>query len=365
MSQQDKPPAHRSLPLVLSEGPTASGAPTAFDLRILSHYAQVRAIRAGVIPPPRMAVVYPAYGCNLDCVGCEYAADNAGGFSFLPPPRLLSLMDELADLGVESVEFCGGGEPLLHKGIVDAVLHGAARGLRFGVLTNGTHLPPRFLDEALPHFAYVRFTFDAADAGTYARARPAKAQSPWSDLLRNTRAVLAARRGSPREVSIKFLVSKVNLHQVGEAAALARDLGADSIQFKALRADPAELDAAEATAVEETIQSLRREHAPFPVLGSVGKIVMTRACELTPLQVTIDARGDVFLCCYFSHRRSSHEIGNLLRQPLASIWGSERHRAAIAGIQPSACSRFDCRFVRYHDILDAWAGPGGDGLSFL
>jgi MoaA/NifB/PqqE/SkfB family radical SAM enzyme len=355
----------RSLPLVLGEGPVASGEPSALDLRILSHYPQVRAIRAGRIPPPRMAIVYPTYGCNLDCVGCEYAADNAAGFSFLPSERLVALMDDLADMGVESVELCGGGEPLLHKGVVDAVLHGAARGLRFGVLTNGTHLPPRFLDEALPHFAYVRFTFDAADAETYARARPTRGPSPWPELLRNARAVLAARRDAPREVSIKFLVSKVNRHQVREAAALARDLGADSLQFKALRADPAELDAAEAAEVEETIQSLRREHAPFPVLGSVGKIVMTRACELTPLQVTIDARGDVFLCCYFSHRRESHRIGNVLGEPLAAIWGSERHRAAIAGIEPRACSRFDCRFVRYHDVLDRWAGPGGDGLSFL
>jgi radical SAM protein with 4Fe4S-binding SPASM domain len=83
------------------------------------------------------------------------------------------------------------------------------------------------------------------------------------------------------------------------------------------------------------------------------------------LQVTIDARGDVFLCCYFSHRRESHTIGNLLEQPLQSLWATTRHREAIAGIEPHACSRFDCRFVRYHQVLDAWSGPSRDGLSFL
>jgi radical SAM protein with 4Fe4S-binding SPASM domain len=113
------------------------------------------------------------------------------------------------------------------------------------------------------------------------------------------------------------------------------------------------------------IASARATHAPFPVTGSLAKLTMHRQCELTPLQVTIDARGDVFLCCYFTHRRENHRIGNVHERPLAEIWASERHRAAIRGILPGECSKFDCRFVRYHDVLDEWVGAHGDGLKFL
>ncbi len=344
---------------------TAAPAPSGLDQRIVSHYPQVRQIRAGGIPFPRTAIIYPTYGCNLDCVGCEYSADNERGMTYLPLARWLALLDELADGGAEGIELCGGGEPALHPGLVDAVLHGARRGLRFGLLTNGTAVTPRLLEEAMPHLAYVRVTFDAAREATYGLVRPAKGPNPWGRVVENFKALVRARARTNTDVSFKFLVNRTNQGEIEEAVALARELGADSIQFKAVRRDPAELTPEEAVAVEAAIAGARVRHAPFPVLGSVGKLVMKRSCELTPLQVTVDATGDVFLCCYFTHRRERHRIGNVVEQPFAEIWGSARHREAIAAIEPHECSVFDCRFVRYHEVLDSWVGQAGDGLKFL
>jgi radical SAM protein with 4Fe4S-binding SPASM domain len=354
-------------PLRLANPPAPAGPverPTSLDFRIISHYPQVREIRRGGMPFPRFAIIYPVYGCNLDCVGCEYVNDNEQGMTYLPLPRLTSLLDELADGGTEGVEFCGGGEPSLHPSLVDVVAHGSRRGLRFGILTNGTAVTRRFLEEALPHFAYVRVTCDAATEATYARVRPAKGPNPWQRVLENI-STLIRNRKKGTEISLKFLVNRYNQGEIADAVLMARDLGADSIQFKAVRQDPAEITGDEAVRVDGAIAEARARFAPFPVLGSVGKLVMKRSCELTPLQVTIDARGDVFLCCYFTHRRERHRIGNVLEESFGKIWGSPRHREAIAAIQPHECSVFDCRFVRYHDTLDAWMGAGGDGLSFL
>jgi radical SAM protein with 4Fe4S-binding SPASM domain len=354
-------------PLRLNNPPVANGQPvrpSPLDFRIISHYPQVREIRRGGMPFPRTAIIYPVYGCNLDCVGCEYASDNERGMTYLPLPRWLSFLDELAAGGTEGVEFCGGGEPSLHPGLVDAVVHGAGRGLRFGILTNGTAVTPRFLDEALPHFGYVRVTCDAATESTYAKVRPAKGPNPWKRVLENVRLLLARRRQGT-EISLKYLVNRHNICEIADAVVLARELGADAIQFKAVRKDPAEITPEEGVRVDAAIEEARARFAPFPVLGSVGKLVMRRSCELTPLQVTVDARGDVFLCCYFTHRRERHCIGNIVETPFGEVWGSARHREAIAAIQPHECSVFDCRFVRYHETLDAWTGAGGDGLSFL
>ena len=339
---------------------------SSLDARILSHYPQIRSIQHGEIPFPRMAEIYPMYGCNLDCVGCEYTSDNQKGFKRLDTARGLSLIDELADGGTEAIEFCGGGEPSLHPSLTEFVLRGGARGIKFSMLTNGTTLTPHFLSEALPHFSYLRLTLDAADAAMYARTRPAKSGNPWEKVLGNFRALVAERKRQGLEklaVSAKFLLSKINAHQLEAMAALACELGASSAQFKALRLDPNELSAEEANDVEHRLVRLRAT-SPIPVLGSVGKIVMTKPCILTPLQVTIDAHGDVYLCCYFTHRKERHSIGNISQMRFSDVWGADRHRAAIAGIQPKECSNLDCRFVRYHDVVDKWMSDEAN-FSFI
>ena len=340
----------------------AASAPASLDLRILSHYSGIRDIRRGRLPFPRTAIIYPTYGCNLQCPACEYTSDNEGGPAQLPLARWRSLLDELAQGGATGVELCGGGEPLLHPGLVDAVLHGARAGLRFGVLTNGTAISDAFLADALPHFAYVRVTIDAATPETYEVVRPGPPL--WSKVLENCRRLIAA-RGPGTEVSLKFLVDRTNRHEIAPAVALARALGVGSIQFMAARETPAALRGDEIGEVEREIAAARQRFAPLPVLGSVEKLVMRRACELSPLQTTIDARGDVFLCCYFTHRRDRHRIGNVLAQPFGELWGGGLHRQVIANVRPEECSVFDCRFVRYHDVLDAWEGARKDGLSFI
>jgi radical SAM protein with 4Fe4S-binding SPASM domain len=146
---------------------------------------------------------------------------------------------------------------------------------------------------------------------------------------------------------------------------LARDLGADSAQFKALRCHPAELSRGQMAEGDEELSRLRERHRPYPILGSMEKVVMTRRCELTPLQVTIDARGEVFLCCYFRHRPERHAFGNIFEAPLRDLWGSEAHRRAISEIRPDECSVMDCRFVRYHDMVDCWFGKRRSVFSFI
>lgn len=364
-SSVNVPEPGRVLPLPGTRPEPAPANP--LDLRILSYYPEIRAIRRGEIPAPRMAILYPVYGCNLDCIGCEYAADNAQGFVMLEPDRLLQLVDELAAAGVEGIEFCGGGEPTLHPAFIDAVERGAARGLRFGLLTNGTALSEAFRVRALPHFAYVRVTLDAADAAMYGIVRPAKGRNPWERVLENIRAMVRQKneQGLATELGVKFLVGRRNRGQLAAAVALAEGLGVDNIQFKALRLDPDELDAEQSRAVEAELAGLRTRTTALTVLGSVRKLEMHRPCELTPLQVTIDAHGEVYLCCYFRHRAERHGIGNIHEISFADLWGTERHRAAIEAIQPKECSVLDCRFVRYHEVVDRVFDADPDHYSFI
>ena len=148
-----------------------------------------------------------------------------------------------------------------------------------------------------------------------------------------------------------MVLDATNYGELEECVRLAIDLGVDSIQFKAARMCDTELSAEEAAAVQGELTRVRERYPELPVVGGVEKLNMTRKCWLTPLQIMIDALGDVFLCCYYLHRRESHGIGNAFTESLRDIWYSERHWEAIRGIDPRECNNLDCRFVRYNDIM--------------
>jgi radical SAM protein with 4Fe4S-binding SPASM domain len=360
------PPAPIKLIEKLASTPTELESP--LDTRLASFYPKIREIKAGGVPYPRMAILYPVYGCTYDCLGCEYKQFTPKDrFTFLDTERYLRLNEELCDVGVEGIELCGGGEPTMHPQIVECTVHGGELGLRYGLLTNGSSFSQGFFERVLPYLSYVRISLDAASEEIYGRVRPGRGANLWGKVISNISRLVEerGRRGLAFDISLKFLVSAANIDQVEAFVTLAQELGADSAQFKALRCDPAELDQQQVESVERELSSLRRLHSSFPIFGSVVKVVMGRQCELTPLQVTIDAFGEVYLCCYFRHRPASHSIGNIFKSSFEELWGGERHRRAIAEVNPAECSVMDCRFVRYHDIVDRWFDERRDIFSFI
>lgn len=89
-------------------------------------------------PKPRQLTVAVTSACNLRCKGCNYPK----GFmnrSSLPLQTLRDALDDAVQAGMSVARFYGG-EPLLHKDIVEIVGHSTSRGLRTYLTTNGTHL---------------------------------------------------------------------------------------------------------------------------------------------------------------------------------------------------------------------------------
>lgn len=322
--------------------------------RILTHYEAARGILKGEMPAPRTAIVYPTYVCNQNCVWCEYAEDNDALRTVMTDERLRGLLRELRALGVTGVEFCGGGEPTLHPTLAAVIRDMRADGMRIGLLTNGTKLEGALAEAVVDCASYARIGFDGATAEMMERVkRPKSPEARFDALCAKVRGLVALRnaRGTGLRISIKVVLDTQNCGQVEDCVRLAADLGVDSIQFKAARLCDTELSAEQARETGEAIARARANHPEVPVVGDVGKLNMTEQCWLTPLQVMVDALGDVFLCCYYRHRRERHRFGNVFEQPLREIWYGERHWEAIRGIRPHECNVLDCRFVHYNRIM--------------
>jgi len=322
--------------------------------RILTHYHEARMIQEGKMPPPRTAIVYPTYVCNQNCTYCEYRCENEDIRAVMPNDKFRQLMKDLRALGVWGTEFCGGGEPALHPLLATIIREARADGMRLGLLTNGTKCYGDLAEALVDCASYVRIGFDGATAETHERVkRPKHPDATFENVCRNVRNMVALRnaRKSPLRISMKVLLDATNYHEIEDCVKLAIELAVDSIQFKAARLCPTELDPNQTEEARNIILDVRRKYPQLPVVGSVEKMNMTNQCWLTPLQIMVDPLGDVYLCCYYVHRKKSHTIGNAFEQPLQDIWYSERHWEAIRAINPHECNNLDCRFVHYNEIM--------------
>lgn len=322
--------------------------------RILTHYHAARMLLDGEMPAPRTAIVYPTYICNQNCLWCEYAEDNAGIHQMMTNDQLTGLIRALRELGVRGVEFCGGGEPTLHPRLAGIIREMKSRGMSTGLLTNGSRIKGELALALAECASYVRVGFDSANQATFDRVkRPRSPEATFDNICENVSNLIRLRneRGGKVLVSLKVILCADNFHEVAECVALAKHLGVDSIQFKAARLTDRELNMEQAVEATRLIAEARERYPEMAVVGGVGKINMKNQCWLTPLQIMIDALGNVFLCCYYRHRRETHCFGNAFEQPLHDVWYSQRHWEAIKTIKPAECNLLDCRFVHYNRIM--------------
>ena len=325
------------------------------DSRILTFYREAREILEGKIPVPRMAIVYPTYVCNQSCLWCEYSHENGNVHTVMTRAQLRHTLESVVDLGVESVEFCGGGEPSMHPGLADSINWLGENGVRVGLITNGSGLRANLRAALIRWGSYVRVGMDSGDALTFEKVkRPATRRASFEVVCANIRALIAERdaAASKLSVSTKIVVDRNNLTEMDTCVRLARDLGVNSIQFKAARLTPSEITPEEASSGNLELDRLRSAHPELHVIGSLGKLTTTTRCWVTPFQVTIDTVGDVYLCCYYTQRKEAHRFGNVFETPLGDIWYSAEHLRKIEAIEPAECSKMDCRMIRYNKTLD-------------
>lgn len=324
--------------------------------RVLTFYHEAKMIREGEMPPPRMAIVYPTYVCNQDCIWCEYNAENTQERDIMSKDNLRKLMNELAELGIESVEFCGGGEPTLHPILAEVIRDAKEnKGIAVGILTNGTKLKGELAEAVVDCCSYCRIGFDGGTAETAdAVKRPRTPEAKFDAVVENIRKMVAMRdeRDAACRISMKVVVDQNNMHEIEDCVKLATDINVDSIQFKAARLVDSELSEEQSAALDEELARLRGVYPDTVIVGGTKKINMTTKCWLTPFQLTVDAAGETYLCCYYRHRKEKHSIGNAFASPLTDLWYADRHWQAINGIEPNECNNLDCRFVAYNQILD-------------
>jgi short-subunit dehydrogenase/MoaA/NifB/PqqE/SkfB family radical SAM enzyme len=180
--------------------------------------------------PWRLLQVETALACNLQCVMCPWQqkAQYGGPDAVMPPEVWQALRLHLPS--VASVDFTGGGEPLLQPHLVSWVADAHAAGCETGILTNGLLMDgdqsKALIDAGID---WVCVSIDAATEELYRKIRRG---SDFDTVCRNVRTLSRLRRGKRPKLMINFVLMTLNVHQTGDMVDLASRLGVDQLNFK-------------------------------------------------------------------------------------------------------------------------------------
>ena len=194
-------------------------------------------LRDGVIEPKssqkrpwRLFQVEPAIACNLKCVMCPWRgmakkAENRG----IMAPAVWQAIRPYLDR-VQSVDFTGGGEPLLQPKLAEWISDASKAGCETGFLSNGLLLSEEKLKNILAAgINWICISMDGADAEMYNKIRVG---SNFDRVCENVANIARLRTGNIPKTMINFVLMDLNAHQMEDIVQLAAHLGVDQLNFK-------------------------------------------------------------------------------------------------------------------------------------
>ena len=340
------------------------------QLRVLSFYNEALMLKEGKMPQPRMAIIYPTYVCNHRCLGCDYAKLNKTKHSF-SEKQFINVINQLIDIGVKGIEFCGGGEPTLHPSLPKIIDKLIENNISFGFLTNGTNLTQKLQRNLVEHGSYCRVSLESATENMFKLCkRPISKKAGFKNVIKNIENLVKLRNEylpkTKLQISVKYTVDSNNYYDAPKAVNLANKLKVDSIQFKMIRNVPSELkDKKIINGLKEKIRGTKKKYPNLKIIANFDKSKLRTKCWLSPLQLVVDPYGDVYICCYYHHRANEHRLGNMLKNKLKNIWYSAKRWEQLANIKISDCNKYDCRFHYYNDLMQKLVVDDIGQLNFI
>ncbi len=263
----------------------------------------------------------PTTSCNLRCPECP-----SGLRAFTRPTGMLEkdfFRDTIDQLhkDIFYLIFYFQGEPYLNPSFLEMVKYAGDKGLYTATSTNAHYLTDanarKTVESGLDRLI---ISIDGTTQEVYQQYRVGGNLEKVLQGARNIVKWKKELRSRTPFVIFQFLVVKPNEHQIGEARALAREIGVDAIWYKTAQVYDYEND----------------PHQLIPSLNKFSRYKRNSAGEMTPKNAlsnhcwrawhapVITWNGLVVPCCF--DKDALHRLGDLKQRSFREVWHEKSYR---------------------------------------
>jgi len=315
-------------------------------LKIIHDLDRIKQMREGKIVPPKTVRIDLNTICNHGCSFCLYQSSSDGlrgvGLNSEMPSgtqiddkRLIELIKEFKECGVDSLVFLGGGEPTIHpnlEGIIEATDHSS---LDYGIITNGSRLDRIIPYKDSPRLKWVRVSLDAAKEETWMKIHRPSGMMKYGlgHILGTIRDLKNERVDFLRGIS--FIVGEHNYQEVYDFIKLGRDLGIDNARIGLEYGKG--FGERNASIMPLALEQIKKGKEDFEtenfvvfdrVSGRKKEVSSDRdysTCGFKELSTNLGADLSLYTCC-FGKYTNSHKIGSLKEVGFEELWFNYRKR---------------------------------------
>jgi radical SAM protein with 4Fe4S-binding SPASM domain len=326
---------------------------------------------------PQIVDIVLTKACNLKCAFCkDYETEGAKAISVENFTRAAEILFPTA----RKLSLCSGGEPYLHKRLIDFLRISKEYRVPTWLLSNGTRMTDEIsktiVDEQL--VTWHGFSVDGCDAETVESIR---IKSNFDLIVRNISRLLDFRQqGGSRfpRVVIRFVLMRSTIEQLPDAVKLWGSKGVDRIDCSYLSVcngiDPQESLFFHKKLTQRMFSKAVKICDKFPHLslclpdpfGSVTQLgLYSRRCHQPWELIRIDADGAIMPCFHSWRQMTMGNIGVLDRSSFNPLWSGSRYRSIRSTVNDdsrpkyySHCANcpervtFDRQFAHFED--DNW-----------
>lgn len=319
-------------------------------LMYIEHY---RAILKGEFLPPIEVNLDPVNQCNLACVWCNNAITRTRNI-IMPIDKILKLIEYLKKWGAKAICVAGGGEPTLHPNLDQIFDFCKFMDMPISILTNGTFKYDWHIPSVAEVSRWIGVSLDCATKKTYLKLK----KSDKFDVVINNMKLIA--QYGTKELTYKFLLHPDNQYEVYKAIELAKDIGCQRIHIRPLAFmyfQDCEADYDIGSINDQVIEgrgifeddNFKVFYVQHKYNKDLHRTFNFKKCLATPIMMMIEANGDVMLCIDRKNEPSMC-IGNVYKNELKEIWGSDQHKRVIEGVNLKDCQK--CTFNKYNEQIE-------------
>ncbi|MBU1853423.1 MAG: radical SAM protein [Candidatus Omnitrophica bacterium] len=188
---------------------------------------------------PEHVVIDPTNKCNLKCISCwlysPLLTSDKPDPDFLkkelPKDVLVKLIDDLSSLGTKRIRFTGGGEPFMHKDLMEIIEYARRKKLLVALSTNFGMASKKDIKKLIDlGLEELCISIWGSNSQIYDKIHPGVSSSYFERLKENLLFLKETKKNGPR-VTFANVIMNLNFEDFQDMYKFGLQYGADAVYF--------------------------------------------------------------------------------------------------------------------------------------